>query len=106
MLCYREFRVIENFNTLILCCREFRFIHHNFSYIIHQRVYNTFNDTNNLINFLLRSHHFSHFGICKLNCNLYLVKKQILEKLLYIFLTTPDDVEKYVEMMQSSSFDN
>ena len=25
---------------------------------------------------------------------------------LYIFLTTPDEVEKYVEMMQSSSSDN
>ena len=27
-------------------------------------------------------------------------------ELLYIFLTTPDEVEKYFEMMQPSSFDN
>ena len=38
-----------------------------------------------------------------------LSEKQNLRKvdeLLYIFLATPDEVEKYIEMMQSSSSDN
>ena len=38
-----------------------------------------------------------------------LVKKQTLRNIaesLYIFLTSPDEVEKYVKMMQSSYFDN
>ena len=37
------------------------------------------------------------------------MRNKILEKTaesLYIFLTTSDEVEKYFEMMQSSSFDN
>ena len=29
-----------------------------------------------------------------------------VDELLYIFLATPDDIEKYVKMMQSSSSDN
>ena len=36
------------------------------------------------------------------------MREKISEKLLYkfIFLTTPDEVEKYAKMMQSSSSDN
>ena len=31
---------------------------------------------------------------------------RIVDELLHIFLATPDDIEKYVKMMQSSSSDN
>ena len=35
-----------------------------------------------------------------------LYSKLSVEQNLYIFLTTPDEIEKFAEMMQSSSFDN
>ena len=34
------------------------------------------------------------------------MRNKILAELVYMFTTTPDEVEKYVDMMQSSASDN
>ena len=50
-----------------------------------------------------------YFKSTKKNCVLNFVEQELkkVDELLYIFLTTPDDdVEKYVQMMQSNSSDN